>query len=130
MSREEFHNWQKAIFAYIDSRTNDNDTYSVYELVSALSATDVFNIFKKLNYKMYYGSAMDLSTIFAIADWINIHADKMRDDLPYPFPTDEGALQRFDNDTDNEIIDMYYCIEDFANSVQDICNIEFQEYRR
>ena len=104
---------------------------SVYELIESLDAHSVFLIYQKHDVEMYYGSLMGEDVKATIADWIDNHHDLMRDNLPTPFPCSEDAA---DADEINlgyeELTDMYYCVEEFAETVQEFCDLYFKEYRR
>ena len=120
------------IWSYMDQQMKDRQDFSVYELMSALSAVEVFNIFKKHDYAMWYGSDMSDVTKGAISAWIDQNSSRFRDVLPDDFPFDEDDVKRLirEEDWEDDLWDMYFAMDEFAENVQDICDTEFTEYRR
>lgn len=120
------------IWSYMDQHMKDNKDFSVYALISSLSPVDVFSIFKKHDYAMWYGSDMHDVTKGAIAAWIDKNNSRFRDILPDDFPYDEDDVKRIirEEEWEDDLWDMYFAVDEFAESVQDICDMEFEEYRR
>lgn len=121
------------IWSYMTQQMKDRKDFSVYELISALSTVEVFNIFKKHDYAMWYGSDMYDVTKGAISAWIDKNNSRFRDIMPDDFPYDEDEVKQLiyeDEDWKDDIWDMYFAMDEFAEDVQTICDTEFTEYRR
>ena len=120
------------IWSYMDKKMKDQKDFSVYELINALSSVEIFNIFKKHDYAMWYGSDMADVTKGAISSWIDKNDSKFRDVLPDDFPFDEDDVKRLirEDDWEDDLWDMYFAMDEFADDVQTICDMEFEEYRR
>lgn len=119
------------IWSYMYQQMGNRQDFSVYELMSALSTVEVFNIFKKHDYAMWYGSDMYDVTKGAISAWIDKNNSLFRDELPDNFPYDEDEVKMLVNENwDDDIWDMYFSMDEFAEDVQTICDNEFEEYRR
>lgn len=119
------------IWSYMDQQMKDQKDFSVYELISYLSPIEVFNIFKKHDYAMWYGNDMYEVTKGAISAWIDENTSRFRDVLPDDFPFDEDEVKMLILENwDDDLWDMYFTMDEFAESVQDICNTEFEKYRR
>lgn len=88
----------------------------VLDTLSPLSLVDVFN---KYDYEMYYGSSAEDCVIYTLLELARSMFDVyLPDEEPDP---DEH------NDT---TVDVWWAIQDIAESVQKIINVEYLKYRR